>query len=376
MTLKLDCMHFPGSRPCAPHKETGVKCDVCSHYAPIGFKVLIVKLGAPGDIVRTTPLLAELARVHPGCHVTWIANPEGVEVLDGAPHVDRVWTPSSTTNALLQAETFDLVLGLDNDLESATLVSLARSPEKRGFALDVRGFVNPLDRTAAHWLEMAAFDDRKRANTRTYQDILFEMCGFSFDPRTHRIRLPDFASEVSFAREFARQHGLEGRKVVGLNTGAGTRWPAKLWAKEQFVETAQRVSTELSWGVLLLGGPTEAERNQRIGAALEQRGTRFADGCSDNSIARFIALMDLCDVVVSGDTLAMHLAIGLEKPVVALFGPTSAAEIELYGKGVKLEPETGCSCFYRAVCSRSSSCIESIDVDRVVGAITAVLESS
>ena len=73
-----------------------------------------------------------------------------------------------------------------------------------------------------------------------------------------------------------------------------------------------------------------------------------------------MALVDLCDVVVTGDTLPIHVAAGLGKKVVGLFGPTSAREIDLYGRGVKLAGEVDCLCCYRGSCSRRPTCMEAL----------------
>ena len=60
ITLKSDCIFFPGNKPCKPHKETGVTCENCNLYKPVGQKILIIKLDALGDVLRTTSILHAL----------------------------------------------------------------------------------------------------------------------------------------------------------------------------------------------------------------------------------------------------------------------------------------------------------------------------
>jgi ADP-heptose:LPS heptosyltransferase len=79
--------------------------------------------------------------------------------------------------------------------------------------------------------------------------------------------------------------------------------------------------------------------------------------------------------VVTGDTLALHAALGLGKRVVALFGPTSAAEIDTYGLGAKIVPDLECTCCYRPECNRRPSCMDSIQVEQVAGALMDQLRS-
>src|SRR5688572_32883598 len=91
---KGDCRHFRGDVPCAPHKREGVHCDDCPHYDPIQGRILIIKLGAIGDVIRTTPLLRKLKADHPRAHITWLTH--SPEVVPRSA-VDRVlpFTPAS-----------------------------------------------------------------------------------------------------------------------------------------------------------------------------------------------------------------------------------------------------------------------------------------
>src|SRR5512138_2487651 len=138
------------------------------------------------------------------------------------------------------------------------------------------------------------------------------------------------------------------RPVVGLNTGAGLRWEHKKWTEDGFVELIALLRAHGRGAgaphVLLLGGPGEADRNRRI---LERAGSAAVDAGTGHTLREFIAVVDLCDVVVTGDTMALHVAAALGKKVVALFGPTSAAEIELYGKGRKIVSGAPCAGCYR-----------------------------
>ena len=62
MILKTNCKYFPGDHPCIPNKTKGTQCDKCNEYSPVTFKILIIKLDAPGDVLRTTSLLPSLKK--------------------------------------------------------------------------------------------------------------------------------------------------------------------------------------------------------------------------------------------------------------------------------------------------------------------------
>ena len=122
--------------------------------------------------------------------------------------------------------------------------------------------------------------------------------------------------------------------------------------------------------LLLLGGPEETEI---IGQLKKEYNFLFDTGC-DNSLLEFAAIVDLCDLVITADTLALHIATALNKKIVALFGPTSVSEIELYGRGIKLSSPDGCNCFYRKYCSEEISCMEKITSDMVVEATDTLIK--
>ena len=62
--VKTDCLDFKGYMPCEPHKEKGAVCETCDVYQPSGEKILILKLGAAGEVIRNTPLLHKIKEVY------------------------------------------------------------------------------------------------------------------------------------------------------------------------------------------------------------------------------------------------------------------------------------------------------------------------
>ena len=72
MNYKSDCLHFKGHIPCKPHKEHGYHCKECVAYAPVSKRILIIKLGAIGDVIRTTPLVVKYKSLYPNCKITWL----------------------------------------------------------------------------------------------------------------------------------------------------------------------------------------------------------------------------------------------------------------------------------------------------------------
>ena len=78
--------------------------------------------------------------------------------------------------------------------------------------------------------------------------------------------------------------------------------------------------------------------------------TKIIDAGCNNSLMEFASLVNLCNVLVTSDSLALHIGTALKKKVVAFFCPTSPNEIELYSRGIKLIPKKGCICCYKPKC--------------------------
>lgn len=364
MMIRTDCRHFPGDRPCQYHKANMVTCRSCDRYASRGTSILVIKFDALGDVLRTTAILPALKGAYDCCNVTWITSPQAVDLFTGNDMVDDVLTsPADYLPVLLNRE-FDVVINPDASRRPCELAAIAHSGNKLGYAADHRGGVMPLNRAAERWLEMGGNDLKKKANRKTYQEILHEICEVDSDGQHIVLGLTD--AEKAGRYDLAAEVGIDpDRPVIGMNTGAGPRWDLKKWKLERFIDLTRLVLDTTDAEVLLLGGEGERERNARIRANF---GTRVHNPCP-SGLREFIRRIDLCNVVVTGDTLALHAALGLEKRVVALFGPTSAAEIDTYGLGAKIVPELECICCYRVDCGRRPSCMDSISVERVAEAL-------
>ncbi len=367
MELRKGCRHFPGDRPCRFHKETGATCADCGYFSERGTSVLVIKLDALGDVLRTTSVLPALHRAYEPCFVTWITSTAAIDLFTGNDLVHEVFAADAAV-PMLMAREFDIVINPDASPASCAIAAMARGRKKYGFVLSADGHVEPLGRAAEEWLLMGSFDNLKKDNRRTYQQVLHDICGL--DPAGQHIVLGLTEAESRNAACMRRLLDSDSQgPIVGLNTGAGARWKHKKWSVDGFIRLVEMLLEETDAGVMLLGGTAERERNARIKSHF---GSRVADACQEN-LRDFIREVDLCDVVVTGDTLALHVALGLEKRVVALFGPTSPWEVDTYGRGRKIVPALDCVCCYRGDCDNKPSCMDMIDARDVFQALTEEL---
>jgi heptosyltransferase-2 len=367
MFVHFDCRHFLGYKPCRFRRE----CEACPHYEPFGVRILIIKLAAMGDVLRTTPLLRGLRKAHPRCHISWLTEPNVLPMLHGIVEIDRLlpYTPESVLQ--LENESFDQLYCFDKEIRAAGLAMKIRAERKTGFGVNEFGSVMPLDKNSEYTFELGINDPLKfRINTKTYPELIFECAGLPYSAPEEYV-FPDFSSEIEEAGKDLRGMGVQPADLkVGLNTGAGDVFATKKWTEEGYVELANRLVAELGAKVLLLGGPSEVERNARIAAAARHH---VINTGNTNPIRRFAGIVANCDLMVTGDTLAMHIAIGLKVPVLVILGPTCHQEIELYGRGAKIVSSFECSPCYLDVCPKEITCMDATPVDRVFAEASRIL---
>jgi ADP-heptose:LPS heptosyltransferase len=359
MIMRNDCRYFLGHKPCRFRRE----CDGCDHYSSFGKRILIIKLAAIGDVLRTTPLLRGLRAKYPACHITWLTEPNAVPLLHGIREIDRLLPYSCEIVGQLETEAFDEVYCFDKEPKATAPVMKIRSERKIGFGMSPFGNVIPLNKESEYTYRLGIDDALKfRINTRTYPELIFECAGIPYTEHQEYI-LPDISVEIEEAKAGLLARGVrpDGLKI-GLNTGAGDVFATKKWTEEGYAQLANRLVRELGASVLLLGGPGEVERNRRIAAAAQYP---LVHTGNDNPLRKFSGIVGNCDLVITGDTLAMHIAIGLRIPVLVMLGPTCHQEIELYERGAKLVSDFECSPCYLSVCPKEITCMHAFSTDVV-----------
>jgi len=367
--LKSDCRHFKGDRPCQAHKDSAVLCPECNQYEAVDDRILIIKLDAMGDVLRSTSILRPLKNRYPASQITWITSVESVDLFKNLPEVDRVLAAQDYhTQSVLEIENFSRMINLDASPKSAGLASRVKCKDWFGYKLGANGQVEYSNEAAGHWLQMGAFDPLKKENKKTYQQLMLEILGISSNEK-HPILWSLNKDEITWADEEFRRLGLsKTKKTLGLNTGASPRWKQKKWTSTGFEELIKKVSQqEDGLQIVLLGGPHEEARNKKLKAKFPQ----ICLSRTDYSIREFAALLSMVDIALTGDTMALHLSLALNKRVVALFGPTSIAEIEMYGQGTKLAPVMDCLCCYLPDCDVKVKCMQALDPALVFNTIIA-----
>ena len=338
--------------------------------------ILILKTAALGDVLRTTSILPGLAARHPGSPIVWATAPSAVDLVRTHPRVAEVVAVGSPAQATLAARRFEWVISLDDEPALCALASSLQAARLSGAYLRPDGS-RAYTPDVAPWFDMgllsvhgkAQADRLKILNTHSQPQIYAQMLGIEMGKPL--LVLPEAAR--AGARAFAQQNFRERLPLVGLNTGAGGRWVSKQLSVERTVELAGALSAALHGKVafLLLGGEAEAARHAALAAGLRAHPAqpRFADAGNQNTLLDFAARVELCALLVTSDSLALHMALALDRRLVAFFAPTSAAEIELYGLGEKVVSTAADYCSYRPDADNSS-----ITVERLLPACLRQLE--
>ncbi len=361
MNYKTDCLHFRGHVPCRPHKEEGVHCDDCAHHRPRRGRILLIKLGAAGDVIRTTPLLEPLARQYPEHALTWVTDfpalvPRQVADVVKLDTAGQLW---------VNQVTWDLVINLDKDRQACALAARVTAKKRIGFTLDADGLCCPVIEGVSPEMAQAVrnkfltgiFDDVNQACTLSYPQEIFAICGYTFAGEKYVVDRPDPAPIFDLPGD---------KSLVGLNTGAGTRWPSRLWPDDHWIDLANRLQ-DAGFHVLLLGGPEEHTRNLRLARKTAAHYAGHFD------LPTFVGLMDRCDLVVTAVTMAMHIALGLGKKLVLFNNIFNPHEFELYGQGVIMAPEQKCTCFFQPRCTNASFCLETLQPAAVADQVVQLL---
>jgi ADP-heptose:LPS heptosyltransferase len=344
-----NCLHFRGDIPCRPHKDFGFHCDNCGFYKESKGKILIIKLGAIGDVIRTTPLLHRIWKEYPNHEIWWLTLSPAIL----PKSVNKILPFNLESIVTLQSVEFDILYSLDKDLYACSLANQIIAKEKFGFHM-VNGKPAPINDLAKHKFYTGLFDDLSKSNDQSYLEEMFNICGWEFQKE-------EYILEKNNSFEFNIENN--GKKIIGLNTGCGDRWVSRLWSNDNWIKLI-KLLIEKDYYPLLLGGKQEDEKNQYLA---KETGAGYL---GHFSLEQFISLVDKCDAVVTAVTMGMHLSIGLHKPTILFNNIFNPKEFELYGRGEIVMPSKECKCYFSPKCkNKEYFCMDHIEPERVLEAI-------
>jgi len=333
-----------------------------------GAKILFISLEALGAVLDNTAVLPAIKRKFPVSTIYWLTMGNAQKILHNNRLIDRVFIWNDEQRMLLRNIEFDYVMNSDKSDYACAFTNELRAKTKLGYLLNDDGKIVPANKGALYSYLLGNDDHLKfRINKRSGLDILHEAFELEYKMDEYSFALDQ--EEHAFINNYKKEIKYNPTKIyVGFNTGCSTLFPNKKMTIEQHVKLINELGRDKDKVIVLLGGREDSERNLQILEAVNK-------GIKHNIIStpttlglrRGACFMDICDLVISGDSFGMHMAIALRKYVIAWFGLSCATEIELYGRGEKLIPEgLKCSPCWKRVCPYNLECIDMIDLKRII----------
>jgi heptosyltransferase-2 len=366
------CKNFTGYKPCFP----GYNClaEGCKCNNPMGTKVLIINLDAMGDILMTTAQLAGIKRKFPESTICWITLKNTVGLLQNNPLIDKVFSFDFESALILGQIKFDYILNVDKSQRACSLLNSLNAEHKMGFGLDNNGKIIPVNKSALYNYNLGMDDHLKfKLNTRTGQDYLAETFELPYQRDDYVFEFTE--EELEFISNYKKEIGLgKNDFVVGFNTGCSTLYPNKKMTIEQHISIIESLLNYNKFKIALFGGPEDEERNKIIADYFQGRLINTPTG---GGVRKGACYESIADVVITGDSFGMHLAIALKKYVIVWFGLSCWTEIDLYDRGKMFFPkDLECAPCWKKVCDHNLECVKSLDINGIANEAISYYEKT
>jgi lipopolysaccharide heptosyltransferase I len=332
--------------------------------------ILIVRLGAMGDIIHAVPVAAALRDRFGDARIDWVVDERHHEVLELVPVVDRrivlrtksasPWRRLTELRGTLTRESYDIAIDVQGLLKSAVVARLSG-------ARRILGFTAPhLRERAARFLYTETHEPGATAHVIEKNLTLAAALGADGS----RIQFP-LAVPASRALDVIRDRRLAAGETSFAVLNPGAAWPNKRWSPERFGAVAQWLRRERGLGSVVTWGPGD----EAMAGALVEASDGAAELAPSTSIADLLAIVRGAALVVSGDTGPVHLAAAVGTPIVGIYGPTDADRNGPWSRDdVAVSRFTACGCHHKRRCLIARWCLADISVDEVIAAIARRLE--
>ncbi|HBA71946.1 MAG TPA: glycosyl transferase [Geobacter sp.] len=307
-------------------------------------KILIIKLGysetidsgistvtSLGDVLRTTVILYPFVQDQ----VTWLVDEQAYPLLEGNPHIQRILPYNLTTVLQLQRERFDTVINLEKVPGICALADSISAWRRYGFRFDeLHGTAEGYD-GCEKVVSLCRDGDLKRTYTGSWQESLLQVVGAAWQGQEYIL---------------GYRPKLEELYDVGLNWAVGSKWPNKSWPAAKWEE---------------------------LKLMLTENGLSYSSQQGMDELHDYIDWINSCRLLVTNDSLGLHIALALRKKVVVMYGPTNPNETYFYGRGEVLYPDLDRSCVpcLEPRCSQQTRCMEYITASSVIAAVLRILNT-
>jgi len=334
-------------------------------------RVLIILLGAIGDVVRALPLLGRVRRAWPHAHIAWAVEPKSSPIIEGHPWLDeliiydRRHAPWSFVPFLqsVRRGRFDLVFDLQRHLKSGIIGMVSRAPERIGFAAANTKEFN--HRFTTRQIETQPKLRLKLTQYQAFADAL----GIPPAPIEFGLSLPQ--DEDLRARAFVAEAR---RPLVGVILGSS--WPSRIYFPESVAavirELAQPADGSSALFPVLIGGAEDAAIGDAVVRALD--GLEVLNLVGRTRLRDLMGIFSECAVAFGPDCGPMHIAAAVGCPIVSLWGSTAPERSAPWGNAeFALHGEIPCHPCYLRDCPIGRECMRRIAPAQVVAMVRRAL---
>jgi heptosyltransferase I len=327
--------------------------------------ILVVRLGALGDVVHTVPAVAALRSAFPEARIDWAVDARHAAFVELVTAVNRVIPLEKPSLPAwvdlvgrLRPSRYDAALDFQGLLKSAVLARASGARRVIGFSI-----WHLREKTARPFYSEVESQEQPQHVIQKNLRLLSTL-----NVRATAVEFP-LTRVLSAARDTMVEEAA-GRPIALINPGAA--WPNKRWPPAHYGEVAAFLRDVRGMLPFVLWGPDERALAQSVvdassGAARLAPPTRIAD---------VLELSRAASLLVSGDTGPLHIAAAAATPVVAIFGPTDPARNGPWSADdVVVSRYATCGCHYARRCRQTAWCLEDVDVAEVTAAIQQRLSS-
>jgi heptosyltransferase I len=334
-------------------------------------RVLIILLGAIGDVVRALPLLGRLRRASPQAHIAWAVEPKSSPIIEGHPWLDeliiydRRHAPWSFVPFLQSVHRgrFDMVIDLQRHLKSGIIGLASSAPDRIGFAA-----ANTKEFNHCFTTRQIEAQPNLRLKLMQYQAFAD---AFGIPP-----------APIEFGLSLPHDEDLRARAVVAearrplVGVILGSSWPSRIYFPESVAavirELAQPADRSPALFPVLIGGPEDAAIGDAVVRALD--GLEVLNLVGRTRLRDLIGIFSECAVAFGPDCGPMHIAAAVGCPVVSLWGSTAPERSAPWGNAeFALHGEIPCHPCYLRDCPIGRECMRRIAPAQVVAMVRRAL---
>jgi lipopolysaccharide heptosyltransferase I len=341
-------------------------------------RILIIRPSALGDVCRTVPVLVSLRAAYSDAAIDWVVQDGFVDAVSAHPALSEVigfprgrfarwWTRPDILLELLswirrlRKRRYDLVVDCQGLGRSGAMTFSTGASTRVGL------------RTARE-LGWVGYTDRHRPEPGLHTvDEMLSLLHPLGVPAVPDLRLYVPAAADGWWSARRQDLGLkDGRYGILAPT---SRWPAKRWPADRWRRIVEPLRQRGLDRLLLIGAPSEREQIRAVTG--DEAAPGLVDVCGETTVGQTMALIAGAELVVANDSAPLHMAVGLGRPYVGLFGPTDPARVGPYGNGGVVvrrhEPRPGESVSFKNA-SLGDRLMQKIEVDDVLAAVDRVLD--